>query len=152
MNANSKNCWNILSVVTVKKDTNSCVEYIIIDECTDTSIFVHFVGILIKKGVLQRGDIFVVDNCTVHMKGDNGDLQDQLLRDLGVLMVPLPPYWCELNPTELVFQTLLARLNAERRRYNATSNDTFFLDIDGEMGVFSHRDVKKMYIKCGYKE
>ena len=152
MNANSKNRWNILAAVTVKKDVQSCVEYIIIDECTDASVFVHFVGILIKKRVLQRGDIFVVDNCTVHMKGDNGDLQDQLLRDLGVLMVPLPPYWCELNPTELVFQTLLARLNAERRRYNATSNDTFFLDIDGEMGAFSHRDVKKMYIKCGYKE
>ena len=88
------------------------------------------------------GGIFVVDNCTVHMKGDNGELQDQLLRDLGLLMVPLPPYWCELNLTELVFQTLLVRLNTERRRYNATSSNNFYLDIDGEMGAFSQSDVK----------
>ena len=75
------------------------------------------------------------------MKGDNGHLQDKLLQELGVLMAPLPPYWCELNPTELVFQTLLARLASERRRYNATSNDNFYDDIDGEMGRFTRKDV-----------
>ena len=149
--ANSKNRWNILAACTTKRSVTDNVEYIIIDECTDASMFVFFVSRLIEVGFLRRGDIFVVDNCTVHMKGDNGHLQDKLLQELGVLMVPLPPYWCELNPTELVFQTLLARLVSERRRYNATSNDSFFDDIDGEMGRFTRKDVKSFFVKCGYE-
>ena len=151
MNANSKNRWNILAACTVKRNVSGNVEFLVIDECTDASIFVNFVGYLIKMGTLVRGDIFVVDNCTVHMKGDNGNLQDKLLRDAGILMVPLPPYWCELNPTELVFQTLLARLDSERKRYNATSNDAFVDDIDGEMMQFNRRDVQSFFYHCGYK-
>ena len=110
----------------------------------------YFVSVLIKNGVLRRGDIFMVDNCSVHMKGDNGHLQDHLLHQLGVLMVPLPPYWCELNLTKLVFQTLVACLTAKRRRYNALSNDDFFNNIDDEMLNFTHDDVKLFYSKCGY--
>ena len=91
MQANSKNRWNILAACTVKRSVENNAEYIIIDECTDASIF-FFVAQLIELGVLRRGDVFVVDNCTVHMKGDNGNLQDKLLLELGVLMIPLPPY------------------------------------------------------------
>ena len=66
-------------------------------------------------------------------------------------MVPLPPYWCELNPTGLVFQTLLARLDSERKRYNATSNDMFVDDIDGEMMQFNRRDVKNFLLTVDIK-
>ena len=121
------------------------------DECTNAAVFTHFVAHLISTGTLVRGDIFVVDNCSVHMKGDNGALQDQLLHKLGVLMVPLPPYWCELNPTELVFQTLLARLRSDRSRYNAKNNDVFYDSIIKKMMQFSYEDVTAFYIKCGCK-
>ena len=40
---------------------------------------------------------FVVDNCSIHMKGDNSDLQGYLFEKAGVLMVPLPPCWVELK-------------------------------------------------------
>lgn len=100
----------------------------------------------------MRDEIFV-DTCTVHINEDNGHLQDKLLQELGVLMThlppSLPPYWCELNPRKLVFQTLLARLDSERRRHNATSNDIFFDGIDGKMGRFTCKDVKSSFIKCG---
>ena len=148
--ANSKNRWNILAACTIKRSIENPVEYLIIDECTDASIFANFVARLIEKGVLQRGDIFVVDNCTIHMKGDNSHLQDQLLQDLGVLMVPLPPYWCELNPTELVFNSLLMNMRSERKRYNAGTNDQFFDDIDAEMNDFTRDEVKSFFKKCGY--
>ena len=150
-NANSNNRWNIFAACTIKHRVKRNVEYIIIDECTDASIFVHFVGLLLEKGILREGGIFVVDNCTVHMKGDNGNLQDHLLQKAGVLMVPLPPYWCKLDPTEQCFQTLVARLSSERKRYNASSNDNFFDDIDGEMSNFSRADVDANFTKCGYK-
>ena len=149
-NANSKNRWNILAACTVKRSVSRNVKYLVIDECTDASIFVHFVSVLLEKGVLRRGDIFVVDNCSVHMKGDNGDLQDYLLEKAGVLMVPLPPYWAELNPTELVFNALVERQMGERRRYNASSNEDFYDDIDGELQNFTIKDVRSFYSKCGY--
>ena len=67
-------------------------------------------------------------------------------------MVSLPPYLCELNPTERVFQVLLARLDGERKRYNATSNNEFVDDIDGEEMQFNRRDVKSFFDRCGCKQ
>ena len=68
----------------------------IIDECTDVSIFV---GVLLEEGVLKRGGggNSVLNNCSIHMKGDNSDLQGYLFEKAGVLMVPLPPCWVELK-------------------------------------------------------
>ena len=99
----------------------------------------------------MRGDICVVGNCSVHMKGDNGVLQDPLLHKLGVPMVPLPPYWYELNPTELVFQTLLARLRSDRVRYNSKSNTEFYDSIIKEMMQCSYDDAIALYLRYGYK-
>ena len=76
--------------------------------------FFEFVKMLLQKGTLQRGDIFVVDNCTIHTKGDNIAIQETLFRNYQILMIPLPPYHPDLNPTELVFNTLLQRLMSER--------------------------------------
>ena len=84
------------------------------------------------------------------MKGDNGALQNQLLEELGVLTVALPPYWCELNPTKLVFQTMLARLREERARYNSSSNDEFYDSIIDDLYNFTIDDVIS-FLKCGYK-
>ena len=151
MNANSKNRWNILAACCLKGELDKQVQFVVTDECTNAAVFAHFVAHLISTGTLVRGDIFVVDNCSVHMKGDNGSLQDQLLHKLGVLMVPLPPYWCELNPTELVFQTLLARLRSDRARYNSKNNTEFYDSIIKEMMQFSFDDVIAFYLKCGYK-
>ena len=151
MNTNSKNMWNILAACCLKPELRKQVQFVVTDKCTNAAVFAHFVAHLISAGTLVRGDIFVVDNCSVHMKGDNGSLQDQLLHKLGVLMVPLPPYWCELNPTELVFQTLLARLRSDRARYNSESNTKFYDNIIKEMMQFSYDDVIAFYLKCGYK-
>ena len=58
---------------------------------------------------MKRGDNFVVDNCSIHMKGDISDIQDYLLEKAGVLMVSLTRYWAELNSTELAFHVLVKR-------------------------------------------
>ena len=151
MNANSKNRWNILAACSIKPHIHQHVQFVMTDMTANATLLTHFVAHLIETGVLERGDIFVVDNCSVHMKGDNGALQDQLLEGLGVLMIALPPYWCELNPTELVFSTLLARLSSERARYNSSSNDKFYNCIVDEMYDFSIDDTMSFFIKCGYK-
>ena len=71
---------------------------------------INFVSHLLSAGTLQRGDIFVVDNCSIHFMGDCQFIQSSLMEEAGVLMIPLPPYYAELNPTEYVFNTLMKRM------------------------------------------
>ena len=73
----------------------------------------------------MRGDIFVVDNCTIHVFGNNVGIQDALFNVHGILMITLPPYHREFNPTELVYNTLLQRLSGERARYNCLDANEF---------------------------
>ena len=105
---------------------------------------------LIERGVLFRGDIFIVDNCSIHIKGDNIGLQQALFEEHSILMIALPPYHPDFNPTELVFQTLLSRLYSERARYNSINADNFKDAIDIEMSDFNLHDVVSFYRHCGY--
>ena len=151
MNAESKNRWNILAACCIKPHLDKHVQFVVMDECTNAAAFANFVAHLIETGLLERGEIFVVDNCSAHMKDCNGALQDQLLEELGVLMIALPSYWCEINPTELVFQIFLARLAVKMERYNSSSNDEIYYCIVDEMYEFSIDDCISFYKKCGYK-
>ena len=73
-------------------------------------------------------------------------------------MIPLPPYHPDLNPTELVFQTLLQRLASLRARYKCwalTGNEivretTFIGCIEFVLDSFSRETVLNFYRKLGY--
>lgn len=118
MNANSKNPWNVIAVCCVKQHVDKHVWYIIINEYTDASIFVQFVAYL------------------------NVNIENKLLLDFKVLLIALLPYRCDLNPTEFIFNTIVARMKSERARYNALSNDDFYNNIDNEIRNFSLSNVK----------
>ena len=148
-NANSKNRYNILTACTLKKKVDN-VEFLIFEEVTDSSLFFQFVVHLIEVGTLRRGDIFVVDNCSIHMQGCNRYLQEDLFNFLKILMIPLPPYHPELNPTELVFNTLVQRMRSKQTRSSSKSNTNFLENIENEMMDFTREDVQSFYKKCGY--
>ena len=155
---NSRNRYSILAAVNVKGDNIPPVFSVILEENTDSTIFLRFVRQLLEMGVLQRGDVFVIDNCTIHMYGDNSGTQEYLLHEYGILMIPLPPYHPDLNPTELVFQTLLQRLASLRARYKCwalTGNEivretTFIGCIEFVLDSFSRETVLNFYRKLGY--
>ena len=151
MNANGKNRYNILAACTLKPLTRS-VEYVILKTTTTAPIFLQFVRHLVESGTLVTGDVFVVDNCTVHVMGDNSGLKETLLADYGILMMTLPPYSPELNPTELVFNTLLQRLASVQARYNAVHEMDFLQAISIAMNGFSTVDVAAFFNHCGYKK
>ena len=68
----------------------SPAESVVLEENTDSCIFLLFVKILLQKGVLFKGVICIVDNCIFHTKGHNTGLQDELFNHHGVLMITLP--------------------------------------------------------------
>ena len=82
-NANSKNRWNIIAACSVKKGLQRALEFIMIDATGDAHIFRLFIAHLIKIGFMERGDILVVDNCTLHFAGENSSLQESLWTEAG---------------------------------------------------------------------
>ena len=91
--------------------------------------------------MLQRGDIFLVNNCTIHKKGNNVRLQKELFFGHGILMITLPPYHPNFNLTELLFNTLLQRLSSQRARYNYLFTSNFLHAIHKAMIFFELEDV-----------
>jgi transposase len=149
-NANSKNIYNIFAAVTAKRNVRRNVEYVILEETGDAYLFREFVLHLIREGTLVEGDIFVVDNCSIHTKGENAELEDLLWREHEILMIPLPPYHPELNPTEFVFHHLVETLRAEYARYGCNSELEFRSVLELTIDQLGFGIVWKMFLKCGY--
>ena len=75
--ANSKNKYSILvAAVNIKGGTVPPVKSFLIEKCTDSSIFLRFIRLLLESRVLERGVVYVFDNCTIHKFGDNIGTQD----------------------------------------------------------------------------
>ena len=66
MNANSKNRFNILTAVNVKGGGFPPVHFKVLEECTNSKLFLEFVTYLVQSCALRRRDVFMVDNCTIH--------------------------------------------------------------------------------------
>jgi len=148
-NANSKNRYNIFAAVAVNRNGRRNVEFLVImEETGDAYLFREFVLHLIEVGTLVEKDIFVVDNCSIHTKGENTDLQDLLWREYKILlMVPLPPYHPELNPPEFVFHHLVETLRAEYARYGCNSELEFRFVLELTINQLGLAIVWKMFLK-----
>ena len=77
-------------------------------------------------------------------------LQESLFRDHGILMISLPAYHPDYNPTEFVFRSFLERIRSERARYKILNADGFLDVICLEMGDFTINDTLSFYDGCGY--
>ena len=97
MEANAKNRYNILCAVNIKGGDIPPLEYVVLQENSNSAIFPQFVMFLMAVGILERGDIFIVDNCSIHCKGDNVGLHQSLFSDYRILMITLPPYHPDLS-------------------------------------------------------
>ena len=56
METNAKNRYNILVAISIKGSVISPVEYVVLEECTNSTLFLQFV-FLMDEGCLERGDI-----------------------------------------------------------------------------------------------
>ena len=146
----SKNRYNILAAVNIKGGVVPPVQSVVIEEVSNAPIFLQFVKVLIETGVLAAGDVFVVDNCTIHYQGDNVGLEETLRDMFGITLLRLPAYHPEFNPTELIFQLLFQRMRASRARYIALSDADFKVQIINELASFDLLDIVKNYMSQGY--
>ena len=101
-------------------------------------------------GTLARRDVFVDNNCSIHFMGDCRFLQEALWMEAGVLMVPLPPHYAELNQVEFVFDALVEQMKSTIARSRRFDPHEFKNEIINKLASFSHDGVKKIYKTCGY--
>ena len=147
-----------MAAVNLKGGDAPPVHAVLIEQNTDSSIFFRFIQQLLELGVLQRGDVFILDNCTIHMHGDNSGSQDYLFCEYEILMIPLPPYHPDFKPTELVFQTTLQRLRKICARYkcwamkvDAVMRETTFKEcITFVLQTITNSKIMSFYRKQGY--
>ena len=147
-NPNTKNRYNILAAVGLKQ-TIAC-EALVLDCNADAYIFSRFVQHLISKGFLVAGDIFIVDNCSIHFQGENQHLQETLLTSYNILMLALPAYHPEYNPTEFVFNYLLQEMRRVSIRYKAMTKDQFQQELWNVLSNIPLQYVYRYYQKQGY--
>lgn len=70
---------------------------------SNSALFLQFGMFLMNEGCLERDDIFMVDNCSIHCKGNTVEIYELLFRDDGILLITLSPYHPDFNQTEFVF-------------------------------------------------
>ena len=95
---------------------------------------------LLEAGTLLQGCVLIVDNCNIHIKGDNICVQGEVFQNHGILMTILPHCYPDFNLTEIVFGTLLRRLSCDRARYKSIDVKDFCNVIEIEMCNFNLKD------------
>ncbi|MCL2477746.1 IS630 family transposase [Candidatus Bathycorpusculum sp.] len=102
-------------------------------------------GEYVRQGlapVLKAGDVFVLDNSSVHRAAD-------VLLPLvgkGVVVVFLPPYSPDLNPIELAWSKIKAYL----RKVKARTMDELKTAILQAMKTITEIDIAGWITHCGY--
>jgi hypothetical protein len=78
------------------------VEYVINKYTNDSVAFKDFIDKAIIKGFLLQGDILILDNAAIHVKGESSNLFDFLWDNFQILVICLPTCAPELNLIELL--------------------------------------------------
>jgi hypothetical protein len=96
-----------------------------------------------KSGFLQTGDFLVLDNASIHHFQESTGLEAYLWNYHGIFLQFLPTRSPELNPIELLWNTLMQQL-----RYFPLGDDygprTHWVAHAAQMlmNAFSHEDVE----------
>jgi transposase len=106
----------------------------------DTMVF--FVEELLAP-TLQRGELVLLDNCPIHKQ----DEIEELIEARGAGVIFLPTYSPDLNPIELCWSKVKARLRALKPRTPETLLDAL---VDAFATVTVH-DIRGWFEHCGYK-
>mmetsp|Transcript_3936 Transcript_3936/g.7031 ORF Transcript_3936/g.7031 Transcript_3936/m.7031 type:complete len:112 (+) Transcript_3936:320-655(+) len=102
-----------------------------------------------SQGYFHPGDILVLDNASIHHGGENSVLEEWMWTTLRVFILFLPPRAPELNPIELVWNTLVARLrNVPLQEIRAIGSDAAAIKSQHILSDITHKEVEKYFKKC----
>ena len=144
-----RNTYNIIGFCGIDI-RNPAVDFYIVgeDETTTAATFMAAIECSVAKGFLGPGDILVLDNAAIHIYRESQGLFDYLWSH-GILLITLPTRVPELNPIELVWNTLVQRLLAlclsvTGGRHSIVEFSSYILS------TMTHHEVSKYFAHCGY--
>lgn len=73
----------------------------------DTTEFSVSIELACALGFIHHQDVLILDDASIHSQGNNAVLDDWLREHYGVLVLFLPPWSPELNPIELMWNTMV---------------------------------------------
>ena len=144
-----RNAVNIFRFCQIDTTYTACLQYYIRDYKV-IQLFLNYVTNLVEVGFLQPYDIFVGNNAKIHAHGDCKELADALWQSQKILWLPIPPYTPELNPTELVFHTLVERGKVTGPRILQQDNQDIVDVASSVLDGITRDEVVSFYNKCGY--
>ena len=120
------------------------------EEANDATEFSESVELACTVGFFHNGDVLVLDNAAIHYGGENSVLEDWLWDHFGVLLLFLPPRSPELNPIELVWNTMVQRLKRVplQELYHIGAHSSAIASMQILNGI-THREVEYFYHKAG---
>ena len=152
-----RNTYNIIGFCGIDALIPCAVDYYIIGEgqTTTAGVFMETIKQSIAKGYLHGGDVLILDNASVHRYREASDLRN-LLWSYGITLVTLPTRCPELNPIELLWNTLVKRLKTAEithtNQLNAGTNSRNQV-VEWTSAILSsvtHNEIARYYAHCGY--
>jgi transposase len=116
----------------------SPVTFDVLKGTMDVDYFTQALGEWWRAGLIERGDVIVMDNGKAHSSGVEWETIVEFFEDVGVTMIRLPVYSPELSPIELVWNQIKARL----RRRRQCSPDEFLDVLKAEIKSVTYEDIK----------
>ena len=92
--------------------------------------------------ILKPGDVVILDNLSSH----KSERAERLIRERGAWMLFLPPYSPDLNPIEMAFSKLKARLRAAAAR----TIDELWKAIGIICAIFTPEECSNYFNAAGY--
>ena len=145
-----RNTYNIIGFCGVDMTTYP-IDYYITDttqQPTTAAVFMDAITLSLGKGFLKEGDYLILDNATIHIYRESRGLTD-LLKRCGVTLIALPTRVPDLNPIELIWNSLVQRLKA-LSLISAGGRDRVVRETEIILNAITHKEVAKYYAKCGY--
>jgi transposase len=125
------------------------VEYVINKYTNDSVAFCEFIDNAIIKGFLLPGDVLILDNAAIHNKAASANLAEFLWK-FDILLISLPTRAPELNPIELLWNTLNGRLPYHVFLGGKPNKDAVAIATSQILDAVTHCEVAKYYQHCGY--
>ena len=152
-NADIRNQYTIFCAIRQKEMHGyNPVQYRMGEFTGDSEKFDAFIiDDLAETGFLREGDVLIADNARIHTGGYCSDLVDRLYNNYGVYLIFQPAFSPELNPTELVFNTLVQRMRSQCFRAICQDGDSLLDCASDVLDDVTLDDVLSMYRYCGYK-
>lgn len=145
-----RNAYTIIGVCGVAPETIP-FDFVLHEGTNDAAMFSSVILCMVADGTLVRGDVLVMDNAAIHHYKESADLEDILWDNFEIAIVFLPTRAPELNPIELLWHTLVRRMQSIELTGTVLQQGQLAAQAASViMDDFTHEDVVACYQKCNY--